>query len=66
LTLAIAGSSHAQEALPPNVARVIDATVGNDVLQLRYLTQGPIIGMKSNLGCGVLATDNRELIAASP
>ncbi|HVW69169.1 MAG TPA: hypothetical protein VHB68_09345 [Steroidobacteraceae bacterium] len=31
-----------------NVARVIDATVGNDVLQLRYLTPGPITGMKTN------------------
>jgi hypothetical protein len=63
--LAMAGPLHAQEALPSDVARAFDGTVGNNVLQLHYLTQAPIGGPKNNLGYGVLLTENREFIASS-
>src|SRR5689334_12608354 len=65
LTLAITGSLRAQEALPPDVVRAIDGTVGNDVLQLHYLTQSPFSGIKSNMGYGMLLSENREFIVSA-
>jgi hypothetical protein len=65
LTLAIAGPVRAQEALPADVARAIDGTVGNDVLQLHYTTQAPVGWPKNNLGFGMLLSENREFIASS-
>ncbi len=65
LSAVAAGQLHAQEPPPPNTNRAIDATVGNDVLQLRYLTDGPMTGLKSNLDYGALLSVNREFVGSA-
>lgn len=56
----------AQTPLATPDERAIDATVGNQVLQLRYLgADAPIKDVPSNLDYGVLLTENREFAASA-
>jgi hypothetical protein len=64
-TLLAAGQLRAQAPPPPDTTRAIDATVGNQVLQLRYLTDTPLKGVRSNLDYGVLLSEGREFIASA-
>ncbi|HVO47497.1 MAG TPA: YfaZ family outer membrane protein [Steroidobacteraceae bacterium] len=55
----------AQTPLDSSTASAVDATVGNRVLQLRYLTPAPFSGIGGNLDYGVLLTENREFIGSA-
>ena len=54
-----------QTPLAESTVRAIDATVGNQVLQLRYLDQSPLSQAEGNLDYGVLLTENREFVASA-
>jgi hypothetical protein len=54
-----------QTPLAESTARAIDATVGNQVLQLRYLDQSPLSQAQGNLDYGLLLTENREFVASA-
>jgi hypothetical protein len=57
---------HAQTPLAATGERAVDATVGNDVLQLRYLGAPPPVNtIAGNLDYGVLLTENREFAASA-
>ena len=55
----------AQSPLATTTESAVDATVGNQVLQLRYLGKSPFSGIGSNLDYGALLTENREFIASA-
>jgi hypothetical protein len=55
----------AQTPLAETTARALDATVGNQVLQLRYLDRSPLSQAQGNLDYGVLLTENREFVASA-
>jgi hypothetical protein len=58
--------SPAQTPLATTTERAVDATVGNDVLQLRYLgAPSPIAAVPGTLDYGVLLTENREFVASA-
>ena len=61
----VSGLSLAQTPLASATDRAVDATVGNRVLQLRYLGPSPITDIGSSLDYGALLTENRELIAST-
>lgn len=65
VALATAPQLHAQEPMPPNIARAIDAAVGNQVLQLHYYTASAISEAKANLDYGLLLSENREFIGSA-
>jgi hypothetical protein len=64
LVLAV-GTAAAQTPLGSTTRRAVDAVVGNQVLQVRYLDQSPFAGVGNNLDYGVLLTENREFIASA-
>jgi YfaZ precursor len=55
----------AQTPLASSSESAVDATVGNEVLQLRYLGRSPFSGIASDLDYGVLLTENREFVAST-
>jgi hypothetical protein len=56
----------AQTPLAQPGERAVDATVGNDVLQLRYLGAAPpLTGVGGNLDFGALLTESREFVASA-
>lgn len=55
----------AQTPLESDTATAVDATVGNQVLQLRYLGRSPWPQLDGNLDYGVLLTENREFVASA-
>ena len=57
--------SPAQTPLASSSESAAEATVGNRVLQLRYLGQSPFSGIGSNLDYGLLLTENREFVASA-
>jgi hypothetical protein len=65
LTFAAAGQLHAQEPRPTGTGRAVDATVGNNVLQLRYLAEAPISGVRGDLDYGLLLSESREFIGSA-
>jgi len=56
---------HAQEPRAPNSGAVADATVGNSVLQLRYLSAAPFSGVRGDLDYGLLLSENRDVIGSA-
>jgi hypothetical protein len=60
-----AGPAPAQTPLGSRTGRAVDAVVGNQVLQLRYLGASPFTGIGSNLDYGALLTESREFIASA-
>jgi hypothetical protein len=68
LLLLVAGAAlHAQEPLPTGSTTALEATVGNNVLQLRYLTRSPwqTPGVRSDLDYGFLLSENRDIIGST-
>lgn len=68
LALAVAAQQlHAQEPRPPGTTDVIDATLSNSVLQLRYLTPSPIDlgGTRSDLDYGLLLSEDRDIVGSA-
>ena len=65
LLIAPAAALHAQEPRPPG-AKVIEATAGNSVLQLHYLTPSPLnlSGTRSDLDYGFLLSEGRDIIGS--
>lgn len=58
--------AEAQTPLAQPGERAVDATVGNDVLQLRYLGAAPpLSGVGGNLDFGALLTESREFDATA-
>jgi hypothetical protein len=55
----------AQAPLPAPGQRAAEVTVGNQVLQARYLDSSPLSGVNSNLDYGLLLTENREFVAST-
>jgi len=56
----------AQTPLAQTGAQAVDATVGNDVLQLRYLGPAPFTSVgASDLDFGALLTESREFVASA-
>lgn len=55
----------AQTPLASHDARAVDATVGNRVLQTRYLGPSPMTDIGSSLDYGALFTEDRELLASA-
>lgn len=52
----------AQEPLPPDTKEAVEGTVGNDAVQLRYLTQSPL-KQKGDLDLGLLVGSGRQFVA---
>src|SRR3569833_2759363 len=58
--------AEAQTPLARPGARAVDATIGNEVLQLRYLGAAPpLSGVGGNLDFGALLTERREFDASA-
>jgi hypothetical protein len=55
----------AQTPLAQPGERAAEATVGNDVLQLRYLGDAPWANVGGNLDIGALLTEDREFVASA-
>jgi hypothetical protein len=56
----------AQTPLAQTGSQAVDATVGNNVLQLRYLGPSPFTSVgPSDLDFGALLTENREFVASA-
>jgi hypothetical protein len=55
----------AQAPLGAAGERSADATVGNQVLQLRYYGSSPLSSVNSNLDYGILLTENRDFVASA-
>lgn len=64
LLLISAATLNAQEPRPIG-SSVVEATAGNSVLQLRYLTPAPMRGAQSDLDYGLLLSENRDIIASA-
>jgi len=67
LILAAAQQLHAQEPRPAGNGSYLDATVGNSVLQLRYLAPAPVnpTGSGADLDYGLLLSEDRDIIAST-
>ncbi len=66
LALAVAGPIWAQEPPPRGTGPAIDATIGNQALQLRYLAPSPLTRQAtSDLDYGLLLTENREFVGSA-
>jgi hypothetical protein len=65
LFVAVTNSAAAQTPLASSTHSAIDAVVGNQVLQVRYLAASPFTGVGNNLDYGVLLTENREFIGSA-
>ena len=63
--LVCAGPAEAQTPLAQPGERAAEATVGNDVLQLRYLGNSPWASVGGNLDVGALLTESREFVASA-
>src|SRR4051794_35005260 len=57
--------AEAQTPLAQTGERAVDATAGNNVLQLRYLGAAPLNGVGGNLDFGALLTERREFNASA-
>ena len=63
--LVMAPPTPAQTPLATAGERAVDGTVGNEVLQLRYLGPSPLDSIGGNLDYGALLTENREFAASA-
>jgi len=55
----------AQTPLAQSTGSAVDAVVGNQVLQMRYLTGSPFAGLSGNMDFGALLTEDREFIGSA-
>ena len=65
IAIAVSVPTLAQTPLASPTTKAVDATVGNRVLQLRYLAPSPMTDIGSSLDYGALLTEDRELIASA-
>lgn len=67
LLLIAGGAVHAQEPRPPGINTAVEATAGNNALQLRYLSPSPwgVTTGRSDLDYGFLLTQNRNIIGSA-
>lgn len=65
LFLVASGVVHAQAPRPSDTESSAEATAGNSVLQLRYLTPSPITNMPGDLDYGFLLSEDRDIIASA-
>jgi|SRR5581483_6946898 YfaZ precursor len=64
LACAAAAGARAQSPVAPSTHAAFDATVGNQVVQLRYTSDSPL-GVGNNVSYGALFTESREFIASA-
>lgn len=66
LALVAAPQLYAQEPRPADTS-ALDATIGNSVLQLRYLTPSPVnpAGTHTDLDYGLLLSEGRDIIGSA-
>lgn len=62
--LLAAGAATAQEPRPPDTSSAVDATIGNSILQVRYLSESPIGPARTDLDYGLLLSENNDIIAS--
>lgn len=67
LALVAAQQLYAQEPRPAGSSSYLGATIGNSVLQLRYLTPSPInpTSSRTDLDYGLLLSENRDIIGSA-
>lgn len=68
LLLSVAGALHAQEPRPTDTTTAVEATGGNSVVQLRYLSPSPwaVTGRgSSDIDYGFLLSENRDIILST-
>ena len=67
LALAAAQQLHAQEPRPEGSGSYLGATIGNSVLQMRYLAPAPVNpgGTTTDLDYGLLLSEDRDIIASA-
>jgi hypothetical protein len=65
LALAPSRRSYAQEPRPAGNGEFIEGTVGNEVMQLRYLTPSPLSDIRGDLDYGLLLSERRDVIASA-
>jgi hypothetical protein len=65
LALSAVAAVRAEEPLPPGANRAVEATAGNDLLQLYYYIPGPMNNIGNDWVFGALVTPNRELVAST-
>lgn len=67
LALAAAQQLHAQEPRPAGSGSYLGATIGNSVLQLRYLSPSPVnpAGSNTDLDYGLLLSEDRDIIGSA-
>jgi len=65
--LATAHQLHAQEPRPAGTGSYLGATIGNSVLQLRYLSPSPVNPTSTNtdLDYGLLLSEDRDIIGSA-
>lgn len=56
---------YAQEPRPPGAHEFVEGMVGNEVMQLRYLTPSPLSDVRGDLDYGLLLSENRDIIAST-
>lgn len=55
----------AQEPRPTGAGSAIEGAVGNEVMQLRYLTPAPVSQVRGDLDYGLLLSERRDVIASA-
>ena len=67
LACAVSASARleAQEPLPAGTPSAVEGTIGNSVMQLRYLGPSPMAQARSDLDYGLLLSEDRDVIGSA-
>lgn len=58
------GVAEAQEPRLPDTRSAVDATIGNSILQVRYLSESPIGPARTDLDYGLLLSEDNDIIGS--
>ncbi|MEA3160886.1 MAG: YfaZ precursor [Gammaproteobacteria bacterium] len=64
LLLVGTGTAEAQQPRPPDTKSTVDATIGNSILQVRYLSESPFGPARSDLDYGLLLSEDNDVIGS--
>lgn len=64
LLLVGTGGARAQQPRPPDTKSTVDATIGNSILQVRYLSESPIGPARTDLDYGLLLSEDNDIIGS--
>jgi hypothetical protein len=62
--LLAAGAARAQEPRLADTSGSVDATIGNSILQVRYLSPSPLGPARTDLDYGLLLSENNDIITS--